>query len=365
VPLLDWFIYPSSGYAGPNPMDYVSILVAGLLSFVIAIEILPPLIRKMREGGMVGHDVNKPGRPVVAELGGIAAVFAFSLSISLMIGLRKLLIPGSDPTLEPPYLAAIAVFFIAAMIGLIDDISNIKQRIKALAVLFAALPLLLVHFRDGSLLSTHVVVQYLPFGATLDLSWMYFGYWLVLVPIGVTGVANAMNMSAGYNGLESGQIGVVSLSLLSVTLVLGASEVSAVVFAAIAGAGFALMYFNRYPARVFVGDIGTLGLGAAIAAGVILGGIEIYGLVAIIPAFYEAGATFYYGVVRATPGRREACHNPVIDAQGRLSPPKGAERYTLAYYILSRRPMTEPRLVATLLSLYGACGIAALVLSAL
>ena len=61
--------------------------------------------------------------------------------------------------------------------------------------------------------------------------------------------------------------------------------------------------------------------------------------------------------------RREACHSPVIAVDGKLSPPKGAERYTLAYLILGRRPMTEPRLVATLLSLYALSGLAAVALS--
>jgi len=350
-------------------VDSLSILLVTLFSFLIAIVILPPLVRKMREGQMVGRDVNKRGRPTVPELGGIATLFAFSISLSLVIGLKKLLDPPPGPA-EPPYLAAIAVFFIAAMIGLIDDISNIRQRVKALAVLFAALPLLLVHFHDGSYATTEVVVGHLPFGALpVALGTLSLLYWLVLVPLGVTGLANGMNMSAGYNGLESGQITVVAGSLLlvsGITHPAGAGgEVSGLVFAAVLGSALGLFAFNRFPARVFVGDIGTLGLGAAIAAGVVMGGLEIYGLVAIAPAYYEGAAMAYYSFIRPVRDRRRACHNPVIDADGRLSPPKGAERYTLAYFLLSRKPMTEPRLVATLLSLYAVSGAVAVVLAAL
>src|SRR5256885_15153477 len=97
---------------------------------VIVLILPPPLIRKMKAGQMVGLDVNKASKAEVAELGGIAALFAFSISLSLVVGLQKLL----GNVAEPPFLAAISVFFMAATIGLIDDISNLRQRLKAVAV---------------------------------------------------------------------------------------------------------------------------------------------------------------------------------------------------------------------------------------
>ena len=335
-------------------MDSVAVLVAFLSSLAIVLVTMPPLIRKMREGGMVGHDVNKKGRPMVAELGGIAVLFAFSISLSLVVGLKKL----ADFTSEPPYLAAISVFYIAAMVGLIDDISNIKQRVKMAAVVFASLPLLLVHY-GGAVIT-------FPFGFALNFESthvLYLVYWLILVPIGVTGLANAMNMSAGYNGLESGQIAIVSSAMFAIGIVRGVDEVALVVFVALAGCALGLYRFNRYPAKVFVGDIGTLGLGAALASGVVMGHIEFYALIAVAPAFYEAVATVYFGLLKKAPHRREACHNPVINADGTLSPPKGAERYTLAYYLLSKKPMSEGRLVATILALYLVSCTAAILLS--
>ncbi|HEV8594471.1 MAG TPA: hypothetical protein VGR51_02975 [Thermoplasmata archaeon] len=339
-------------------------VLAFAVALAVALFTVPPLIRKMTEGGMVGRDVNKKGRPPVAELGGIAALFAFSISLSVVVGVEKLV----GNIFEPPYLAAISVFFIAAMIGLIDDISNIRQRVKAVAVVFAALPLLLVHFKNDGIgggtidIASNAFVA-LPFNVMIDLRSMPHFYWFILVPIGVTGVANAMNMSAGYNGLESGQIAVVSGSLLAVSAFRGNQE-SLLIFAALFGAALGLFWFNRHPARTFVGDIGTLGLGAAIAAGAIIGGLEFYGLIAIAPAFYEAGATVYYTLGKKGTDRREACHNPRIAKDGTLSPPKGAERYTLAYFLLGRRPMKEPRLVATLLALYAVAGLVAIALSA-
>src|SRR5207245_11456447 len=115
-----------------------------VLAFVLALGIVlvltPPLMRKMRAGGMIGQDVNKTAKHSVPELGRIAALFAFSVSISLVVGLQQLLGNVS----EPPFLAAISVFFMASIIGLIDYISNLKQRRKAVAVAVEALPLMLV-----------------------------------------------------------------------------------------------------------------------------------------------------------------------------------------------------------------------------
>ena len=330
----------------------MAVAVALVLSAVLVLVMTPALIRKMRSGGMVGRDVNKADKRQVAELGGIAALFAFSVSLSLIVGLQKLL----GNIAEPPFLAAISVFFMASMIGLIDDISNLRQRLKAVVIAFAALPLMLVH------LGPEVID--LPMGYLLSFSgdW-YLLYWLVVVPIGVTGVANAMNMSAGYNGLESGQIAIVSLSLLGVGYLQGVPEFALLIFGSLAGCALGLFAFNRYPARVFIGDIGTLGLGAAIGAGAILGHLEFYGVIAVAPAFYEAVATAYYGLRGANGHRRQACHDPVILPDGKLLPAEGAARYTLANLILSKRSMTERGLVRTLLALYAAFGIAAILLS--
>ncbi len=331
--------------------DGIATAMTTLMAMATVFLLTPPLIRKMKAGGMVGQDVNKLEKTPVAELGGIAALFAFSVSLSLVVGFQKLL----GNVAEPPFLAAISVFFMAATIGLIDDISDLSQRLKAVAVAFAALPLMLVH------LGAPVIT--FPFGYQVAfLGDWHLVYWLILVPIGVTGVANAMNMSAGYNGLETGQMAIASIALLAVGQLRGAPDVALLVFGGVFGCSLGLYYFNRHPALVFIGDIGTLGLGAALAAGIILAHIEFYGAVAIAPAFYEAIATLYYGAHGLNALRKDACRSPTIDGHGALHPPKGSGRFTLAYVLLTRQPMTEKNLVRTLLGLYAVSGISAILL---
>ena len=333
-------------------VDGAAAVVALVLSMAVVLLLTPSLIRKMTAGGMVGTDVNKADKPKVAELGGIAALFAFSVSISLVVGIQKLV----GNIAEPPFLAAISVFLMAAMIGLIDDISDLKRWFKAVVLGIAALPLMLVH------LGPEVIT--FPFSIAISFAASgYLLYWLVLVPIGVSGMANAMNMSAGYNGLESGQIAIVSAVLLVIGFLRGSSEFALMVFASLVGCSIGLFYYNRYPAKIFIGDIGTLGLGAAIGAGVILGHLEFFGLLAIGPAFYEGMATAYYGLRGENGHRRKACHSPTILSDGRLQPAAGAARYTLANLLLSKRPMTERGLVRSLLCIYAACGGVAILLS--
>src|SRR2546425_7609582 len=362
--LSTWSIYSSLAFALQEPRDWLPLALAFGVALAIVFVTMPPLIRKMTEGGMVGRDVNKRGRPGVAELGGIASLFAFSISLSLVVGVEKL----AGNISEPPYLAVISVFFIASMIGLIDDISNIKQRVKAIAVVFASLPLLLVHFKNGGSgvgtieIGMNAFIA-LPLGGRILLTAAPLLYWFLLVRIGVTGVANAMNMSAGYNGLESGQIVLISLSLLVVSAIRGAPEVALLVFGAVFGCSAGLFFFNRYPATIFIGDIGTLGLGAAVAAGVILGHIEFYGVIAIAPAFYEMIATAYFGLHGANGNRKKAYRNPVFLPNGEIAAPAGTKYYTLASWLLSRKPRTEKGLVRAILLLYVVCGLCAVVLS--
>ena len=133
---------------------------------------------------------------------------------------------------------------------------------------------------------------------------------------------------------------------------------AAIILAAMLGACIAFLWFNWSPARVFPADVGTLTIGGAIAAAVIIGNMEKFGVILLIPAFYELAATVYYSLKKVE--RRAACHAPTITKDLKLIPKKGSEKYTLFNLILSKKPMTEPSMVKTVLALYVVCGLAAL-----
>jgi UDP-N-acetylglucosamine--dolichyl-phosphate N-acetylglucosaminephosphotransferase len=326
-------------------MEQEALILVGIsvaFAFASTIVLMPYLLKRLKRAGIVGVDVNKPEKPSIPEMGGLAALIGFSvaiMAISLFISKR---IDNYDPAL---FVAIIGVFAIAGLIGAIDDIVGISRRKKLMYAMFACIPLIVCRAGSPEIMT--------PF-YTFDLSSVYWLYLFVLIPIGITGAANALNMSAGYNGLESGTAVIISFFLLLVSLITG-NEVAALIFSCLLGTAIVLYLFNKYPAKIFVGDIGTLGMGATIAAGCIMGNIEFYGFICVVPAFYELFATIYYGIKKVE--RRGACMNPIILSDGRLKPPKGAGKYTLAYSLLSKVPMREDKLVNKILIIYATCGM--------
>ena len=107
-------------------------------------------------------------------------------------------------------------------------------------------------------------------------------YPLVLIPLGITGAANAVNMLAGFNGLEVG-MGIVAMSSLAIIAYLIGETTALIVLMAALGALIAALYYNWYPAKILIGDVGTLSIGAVIACAVIVGNYETAGVIIIIP----------------------------------------------------------------------------------
>jgi UDP-N-acetylglucosamine--dolichyl-phosphate N-acetylglucosaminephosphotransferase len=255
-------------------MEIVYLLLILLFSFVASFVAFPLMIPRLRRSGISGKDMNKPGQPEVAEMGGLGIVLGFGAGTILIIALKTFTDVLSTVNLQS-VLAVFSTVLIAAMIGVFDDLIDIKQWVKAVAPLFSALPLMAVQAGD----STMSIPLIGPVGFGLI-------YTLVLVPVGLTAAANATNMLAGFNGLEAGMgiIGMAALALIAFHL----EETTAlVILLAAIGALLAFLRYNWYPARIFIGDIGALLIGAIIASAVIIGNFEIAGVIIIIPYAIE------------------------------------------------------------------------------
>ena len=338
-------------------LENLAMVVAISLSIIISVTItylaVPPIMSRLKEKGIIGRDWNKKEEVWIPELGGMAVLFGFPIGISLATGVLKLL-SGLNAT---PILAAISVLFIGGTIGILDDVSNISTKVKAFLAAFAALPLMIGGFGNP--------VIDLPFGGVIDFSSISPVFWLIIAPIAVTGAANALNMSAGYNGLETGQLAIISYSLLVAALLTKNSIAAELIFAALFGCAVGLYSFNSYPAVVFVGNIGTYGTGAVVGAGAIIGGLEFAGMIAIAPCFFQLFATIYYSHFKKvdTESTKAAQREITFDEEGKMHPRKGSEKYALALFLLSLKPMTEKQLVKVILSIYLFCGIAAILFS--
>jgi len=303
-------------------------VASALASFIATLAFLPWLIRSLRGTSAVGKDLNKPGRPLIPEMGGLAVVLGFYVGVGLLVALALDEIPG------PFYYASLVAVLGAAVVGLMDDMFRIRNRMKALLPFLMAIPLGSVVYASGD---TSIL--------GLDVGLLI----LVAVPLGITCAANAANMLEGLNGLGAGMGVIMSIGLVAIAWSTGETQGLYLVFPLL-GALVAFLLFNKYPAKVFPGDSMTLFAGAAIAAAAIVAHQKTYGALLFIPMIAE-----FFLKVR---GRFQGENYGSPDQQGRLHYHGRIE--SLAHLIMTRRPMKEWQVVLVLWSLEGALCVAIL-----
>lgn len=243
-----------------------------LVSFLTTFFSTPWIIPKLKRAGLTGKDMNKPNKIELPEMGGFAVIFGLSAGILLAIALSTFRLGFFDEEFQIRFiLAAFLTILLMGLLGIFDDLFAMHQAVKATLPLFAALPLVAV--------KAGVTTMMVPFIGHINLEIFYT---LFLIPIGVAGASNVTNMLAGFNGLEAGMGIVACFSLAIVALGIGRIE-SAIILISMCGALLAFLYYNWYPAKVLIGDIGTLSIGAVIASSVIIGNYETAGIIIIIP----------------------------------------------------------------------------------
>lgn len=247
-------------------IEYLSILA---FSFIITLVLGYFLIPRLKRFGITGRDVNKPDQPEIAEMGGISIVAGFTAGVLLAVFFNTFM--GFEFNLIF-VLAALITIHSIAFIGIIDDLLNIPQWLKALLPLVSAVPLIAVKAAGSTTMN-------LPFLGIIDFGIFYI---LLLIPIGIAVASNLTNMLAGFNGMEAG-MGSVIFIFASIILLLSGNGVSPLVlFLPMLGALLAFLFFNFHPAKAFPGDIGNLTIGAVLATGVIIGNLETIGALLLI-----------------------------------------------------------------------------------
>ena len=242
-----------------------------IVSFAVSFVGFPIIIPRLKKAGIVGKNMNSEKQEEIPEMGGLVIAAGFGAGIIFAIGLRTFFDVFLSVSLTS-ILAVLSTVLIVVIIGVFDDLISIRQWIKAIMPVFAALPLMAI--KEG------YSMMRIPFlGMMID-----FGifYPMVLVPLGITGAANALNMLAGFNGLEVG-MGIVAIGSLAIIAYLIGQATALIILMAALGALLATLYYNWYPAKVLVGDVGTLSIGAVIASAVMVGKYETAGVIIIIP----------------------------------------------------------------------------------
>ena len=250
-------------------MNVLLLSAVFLSSLLITALCLPVIIRKMLAAGITGNDVNKKGMPTVAEMGGLAIVMGaigsllLALALSTFFGFQFKLIE---------ILAAMLTLTIVALIGTFDDLFDMRKDVKTVLPMIAALPLVAVSAAGSTVIGV-------PFMGPVDFGLAYIA---ILIPLGVTVAANLTNMLAGFNGMEAG-MGCVIFATTTILAIANGSTEMAILSLAMLGALLAFLRLNWYPAKIFIGDIGTLAIGTSLAAAVIIGNLESVGAILVIP----------------------------------------------------------------------------------
>ena len=321
-------------------VDLLFIATILLSSLLICAVTLPFLIRKLLAAGITGKDVNKKNGALVAEMGGLAIIMGAIGSLLLAIALDTFFGYGFQLT---EILAAMLTFTIVALIGTFDDMFDMRKDVKTILPMIAALPLVAVSAAGSTAIG-------LPFVGSVDFGILYI---VLLIPLGVTVSANLTNMLAGFNGMEAGMGVVMFASVLLISFASGSTEM-AMISAAMLGALLAFMRLNWYPAKVFMGDIGTLAIGTALAVAVILGNLESAGAILVIPylvdfvikACNKFPSTKWWGELK----------------DGKLHPLEGKVRGAAQLVMKLSGGISEQRLVLTFIAAEGLCALLVIVL---
>jgi UDP-N-acetylglucosamine--dolichyl-phosphate N-acetylglucosaminephosphotransferase len=305
-------------------LSTASIALVFAVSFLVTFAATPIIGKAMRKRGITGKDVHKHARKELPEMCGLAILIGLTVSVVIY----TIIFPNSIPEAS----AFIGTVLIAGAIGLVDDLRPLSARVKPLLTAVACIPILV--------LGTYDPFPRIPFVGPVRFTIIY----PLMIPVALAVTSNAVNMMDVMNGAMAGTVSVISVAVTAILLVSGRDETAALAVGLLA-ALLAFYFFNRYPAKVFGGDTGSLAVGAALGAVAILGRIETVMVVALIPHIMNA----FYGLVSVGRlyERREIGQRPTeLLKNGNLqASAEGSAPITLARLILAAGPLGEREIV--------------------
>lgn len=243
-----------------------------ILSFVISVifaVIIIPILRKLKVGQIERDDgpqshLKKQGTPTMGGI--IIAITLLIVSVILYFEYFK-----SDPEMAKKMIPLVFVALGFGLVGFVDDFKKlILKNTKGLKPMYKMIGLLII-----SVIYTLYLVKYMNIGTetyipiwkqyvTLPI-WLYMPF-AIFVLLATT---NAINLTDGVDGLSTSVTTIILTCLVSISIILGIKEIT-LVGTVLIGACLGFLVFNLHPAKIFMGDTGSLLLGGAIA------GIALY-----------------------------------------------------------------------------------------
>jgi UDP-GlcNAc:undecaprenyl-phosphate/decaprenyl-phosphate GlcNAc-1-phosphate transferase len=214
-------------------------ILAFVTAFVVAMIVMPPLIKIIHKFKLFDvPDLRKEHITPIPTMGGIASGVGMAVACAFWLQFSKDIFTVS-------FFFSIAVLF---AIGMMDDLKNLPARYKfAIQIAIA----LLIAFSGVRITSFNGL-----FGiGELPISAQY-----TFTILAITGITNAFNLIDGIDGLAGG-LGFMSLVILGIFLTLTGDANNAIIAFALGGGLLGFLYYNFNPAKIFMGDTGSLVLG--------------------------------------------------------------------------------------------------------
>jgi phospho-N-acetylmuramoyl-pentapeptide-transferase len=258
---------PREGKSMIEQVIFFTTLMAFLISVLLSPVFIPFLRRlkfgqSIREEGPKSHQ-KKSGTPT---MGGLIILVSIIASTLIMAG------KFAEPTVRIYLLLLVTIGF--GLLGFLDDFIKVvmkrnlgltsKQKLLGQILVAIIFYVVFRHFH----LSSEVSIPFTD--KSVDFGWFYF----VIILLWLVGFSNAVNLTDGLDGLVSGTAAI-AFGAFAV-LAWNQSQADVALFSvAVVGAVLGFLVFNAHPAKVFMGDTGSLALGGAIAAISILTNLEI------------------------------------------------------------------------------------------
>jgi UDP-GlcNAc:undecaprenyl-phosphate GlcNAc-1-phosphate transferase len=286
--------------------------LVAILAFAAALMaslVLTPLVAALaRQRGWLDlpDGTRKLHTMPVPRCGGVAVFFAFAGAWVLATTLAPSAAPdGSLESALPLLLAALLVM----LVGFVDDVRGLSPLAKVLGQTAAALLLWFAGYR--------VETIGLPWGGVVDLGALALPVTLVWI----VGMSNAFNLIDGLDGLAAGVALVATGTLVAVAAANGRAT-TLVLTAALAGALLGFLRYNYNPAKVFLGDSGSLTVGFLLAAFAVGGNLKSRTMIAVaVPVvalalpIFDASLAVLRRVIRGgavTRGDRDHIHHRML-----------------------------------------------------
>lgn len=296
-----------SGYANVFTA-VIAFGVTALLGFVMI-----PMLKKLKFGQTIREDgptwhKGKQGTPTMGGIMFIAGILAAVIIgyIILRIGGRGEKINISDIRLW----AGLFIAFAFGFVGFVDDyIKVVKKRnlgLKPKQKLVMQLLIAIAYLACIYLAGDHSTILPIPFVGQIDLGLFYYPLMVLLI----VGAVNAANLTDGIDGLASSVTFVVGLAFIIICSILGLTNMGLMAVALAAGClGF--LVWNFHPAKVFMGDTGSMFLGGAVVA--LAFGIGNPIILAFVGIIYlaEAGSVILQVISFKSTGKRIFKMSPI------------------------------------------------------